>query len=528
MSTNAPVLLLAVMLFTVQLPYSPVVALEPLQSLSSLNARLKSNPEDWHALFQRSIVLGLRQNYDGALADINKAVNLRPNDYKCYSNRGTIYAWQKKYAKAAENYTYALRLHPGDKFILSQRASAFWGMGARQKQIDDLTTALKLAGKRTFKTTDEFLHIKSDDKFTEMLLIRRGEAYHSLRNTPGATKNFDDAATTDFKAALKLNPNSAKAFNGLGLVHSSQDKYRQSFEDFSHASLCNPEDAIAQANRGLSCCGMKQYKRAIACLTLAISLDPGFALAYKNRGAAYAEIGELKLAESDMNKALELNAADPVSFQNRAKLSVKTGNYEQATADFVEFGRLQPPRLTQDAIDVERFAPILSGYDRMIANNLGSWETMYDRGIAEMCLGKLQNAVSDLNQYLKNAPSAGIASRATAVIWCSTALREMHRESESQSELDKFLLEAQNKNTWPLPIVQYLHGTLASEMLLKQASTPAFQTEARCFIGLNNSASKNLALAIKNLQWVHDHGDATSDAYFLAKNRLQALTKSKS
>ncbi|MGH9552760.1 MAG: hypothetical protein ACRD3W_25500, partial [Terriglobales bacterium] len=250
---------------------------------------------------------------------------------------------------------------------------------------------------------------------------------------------------------------------------------------------------------------------------------------YKNRGGAYGKLGQMQLAEQDLNKSLELSTSDSDAFKSRARLSIETGNYEQATADMAESNRLskQGTAAAKHPIDARQYESVINGYDKLIVWKVGTLQTLYDRAVAEMCLGKLREAVSDFEHYLKSATAAGPISRATAILWCSMALRELHQEQEAKYKLDTFWQEVHNKAYWPIPIIEYLRGTESEEVLLKEAPSQALQTEARCIIGLNCAARNDSAGAIRNLQWVTEHGDPMNDAYFLAKRKLQELSGSK-
>ena len=79
-------------------------------------------------------------------------------------------------------------------------------------------------------------------------------------------------ARENYDEAIRLNPQNAKAYNNLGVLHHEGRNYQWAIEDFDEA----------------------------------IRLDPEYAKAYNNRGLTYQSLGKVEEAERDFQKAKEL------------------------------------------------------------------------------------------------------------------------------------------------------------------------------------------------------------------------------
>lgn len=94
----------------------------------------------------------------------------------------------------------------------------------------------------------------------------------------------------DYKKAIDLNPNHAKAYYNRGIVRSEMGKYQAALGDWTGAIwgrgtlVPRPPDLLPQ-----------------------ISLNYKFIQAYYNRGNAYLEMGDIQKAIDDYTKAIKIN-----------------------------------------------------------------------------------------------------------------------------------------------------------------------------------------------------------------------------
>ena len=81
-------------------------------------------------------------------------------------------------------------------------------------------------------------------------------------------------------------------------------------------------------------------------------------------------------------------------------------------------------------------------------------------------------------------------------------------------------------SAWAQQVFRYLIGDVDGAALMKGATTPAQETEARTYIALNLLAQRRTADAVTHLQWVADRGSRTVTEYYVAVSHLTRIAKS--
>ena len=71
---------------------------------------------------------------------------------------------------------------------------------------------------------------------------------------------------------------------------------------------------------------------------------------------------------------------------------------------------------------------------------------------------------------------------------------------------------------WPLPVLQYISGTISKEELIGSVTNTAEETEAHTYIGLVLRLHGETAAAAKHLAWVRDRGDPRVFEHTLARS----------
>jgi tetratricopeptide (TPR) repeat protein len=84
----------------------------------------------------------------------------------------------------------------------------------------------------------------------------------------------NNRAIADFTAALRINPDYAKAYRNRGYAYNEKGDYDRAIADFTAALRINPDDADAYNNRGIAYYYNGDYNRAVADFTAALRIDP--------------------------------------------------------------------------------------------------------------------------------------------------------------------------------------------------------------------------------------------------------------
>ena len=105
-----------------------------------------------------------------------------------------------------------------------------------------------------------------------------GYAYVKLAETNTSTPAAELLlkAVPEYKEALRLNPNYAKALNNLGSVYNKTGQYRDAVEPLKKAIQLKADFPEAHYNLGTAFYRQSQFAEAVAALQAAIRLKPDY------------------------------------------------------------------------------------------------------------------------------------------------------------------------------------------------------------------------------------------------------------
>jgi tetratricopeptide (TPR) repeat protein/predicted aspartyl protease len=257
-------------------------------------------PEDASALARRGIASAGRSDYASALADLTRATELAPDNPEYIYQRGQVYRWRKEHEKAAADYGRALQLSPDFVPALMSRAELRIDMRNVPEARTDLEAVDRVAAKQAdirYAMAEDYeradllplaiaqfdLWIDSHPEDSRIVLALNGrcKARGVLgQDLPAALKDCNtavsrsgkqvgagvvvnralvryrlgdyDKATADYDAALKLQPNSAWALYGRGLVKLKKNQRGEGDKDMAEAVKIAPSVVDGYKRMGLS------------------------------------------------------------------------------------------------------------------------------------------------------------------------------------------------------------------------------------------------------------------------------------
>jgi tetratricopeptide (TPR) repeat protein len=256
--------------------------------------------------------LGLMQRnaekFEDAIATFRQIADLDSSlAPRAFAQIVDTYRVSKNYTKALQEADAAAKQYPSDRVLVSVRASILSEMG----RTDDAAAELKklLDGKNDRETyislaqvyekaknysemaksidAADKLSTEKDDK--ESIAFMRGAMYEKM-------KKFD-AAETEFRKVLDLNPKNASALNYLGYM-------------------------LADRN--------VRVTDALNYIKQAIDLDPNNGAYLDSLGWAYYRTGDLPKAEEYLRRAVEQTSKDPTVHDHLGDVYFKQGNLKDA------------------------------------------------------------------------------------------------------------------------------------------------------------------------------------------------------
>jgi Flp pilus assembly protein TadD len=149
-------------------------------------------------------------------------------------------------------------------------------------------------------------------------------------------------AEAEYRAALKLRPDSAKARVGLGVALMAQGRAEEALPQLLEATRLSPNDADAHYNLGSAYGALDRSEEAVAQFSDAVRLKPSDPSAHYNLGTALVSAGRMPDAVSEFAAAVRLKPDYVGARFNLANALASTGHLDEAIAEFTEVLRLQP------------------------------------------------------------------------------------------------------------------------------------------------------------------------------------------
>ena len=207
--------------------------------------------------------------------------------------------------------------------------------------------------------------------------------------------------------AILLDPDYVIAYYNRGTAYYEMSKYAESIEDFDKAIELNPHYGKAYNNRGVVHSSLGSYEKAIDDFKRAFELNPHIVTIFNNRGAAYNKLGKNDLAIRDFNRAIEINSHDASAYNNRAIAYNELRQYRAALQDFSKSIELNPKDATvyfnrgSTYLQLKMYPEAFRDFTQVIQINPDDASAYKIRGVVSTLLGNNQEAVDDLNDYLK-------------------------------------------------------------------------------------------------------------------------------
>ena len=223
-------------------------------------------------------------------------------------------------------------------------------------------------------------------------------------------------AVKDFDEVVRIDPQSAGAFEVRGYAKLGLANYQDALADFEEAIRFGSESATLFIARGDAKKGLRDFDGAIADYTVAIEMTDGMITdfgAHRHRGNAKAEAGDFDGALDDFNKAIEIRPEDADAYYDRGKLRESLGDNEGADDDYAKasehgfdrVGRIN--RLGDAKRGVGNLEGAIEDYSRAIKMDSRQVVSYVSRGLAKSELGDLQGALIDFDEAVWIDPTYG-------------------------------------------------------------------------------------------------------------------------
>ena len=157
-------------------------------------------------------------------------------------------------------------------------------------------------------------------------------------------KNQGDYSTANkyYKKALELDPEDIRIYNNLGILYEDQGDYSMAKKYYEKVIELDPEDASAYCNLGIVNYKQGNYTDAIKWYKRAIEIDPNYSGAYNNLGIVYTDQENYADAITCCKKAIEINPNDSKAYNTLGGVYNNLENYTDATKNYLKAIEINP------------------------------------------------------------------------------------------------------------------------------------------------------------------------------------------
>jgi len=303
---------------------------------------LAADPSHAEALHLSGIVAFLTGRHERAVQLIRKAMSFDPSRALYHNSLGASLQELDHWDESAAEYRAAIELNPDYVDALSNLGGALHHFGKFTEALGCLEKAVELNGS----------HAKAQMTLGLTLhALGRGEAgvWHVRRAVDLAPdsveitkryahlllelKHLDDALPY-FVRLTKLEPDSASAWEELGICYHRQGFHQEAGVCYRRALELEPESMQAVNNLGTYLADSGARREALSQFRKAIDLKPDSTIAWCNAGQMMKDLGLAETALRCFQRALRLEPEHPVTLWNRSVCLLGLGRLAEGWADY--------------------------------------------------------------------------------------------------------------------------------------------------------------------------------------------------
>lgn len=275
--------------------------------------------------------------------------------------------------------------------------------------------------------------------FDEALQLDPSSAQaHNGRGVVLFSREELESAIAAYDEAIRLEPDFFKPYSNRGSLFHSKGEYDRALVEFNEAIRLNPDFDVALQGRGICLFDMQKYKEAIKDFTRLLELNAGSAWAFSMRGLAHHHLAETDAAISDFDQSIELDATSAWTFNCRGCAHYEVEDFDSAIKDYKEAIRLDPD--FADAYfnrglafhEIEEFDLAISDFDKSLSLEAANLDSLYYRAKTWWEKGELQKAIDDLTEAIRLNPKFRRAYKKRSRIW-----DELGESEKAEQDLDR-------------------------------------------------------------------------------------------
>lgn len=361
------------------------------------------------------------ENIDQFQEDISRLIELDPNNYHYYSMKGFLQIELKEYHEAVGLFRTAYNLDVdsartgefkfNSKFSKEegiQRSLNYYfehyGMEPNARKFLDIAICKLISGEKKEALTlfDEANSVEE----TAVSHTFKGAIFKSMY---GKEKD----AIKAFSSAIDLDSTHWVAYSYRGEEYLKDNNLEAAYLDFDRVVRLRPKIKEGYKNRGAILLQHGYFQQAYKDFSFGIALDITDYDLYFNRAVAAIGLEKYTAAEYDLKYILKNKPEDGEAYYMlyRCRLSQQdTANaiiHLDSASRFSKHNEIFHEQLLKLAISQSLDDQCISAHNRLVKYNPWNYEYLFNRAKFLYLIGRHEEALKDLNKYVKNKKSSG-------------------------------------------------------------------------------------------------------------------------
>src|SRR5947208_12195585 len=252
----------------------------------------------------------------------------------------------------------------------------------------------------------------------------------------------NEAAIEEFKLALKSDPKSVPALDGLAKALIAQKRYSAAIAYLKDA----PADPVLQDDLAVAYSSSGDEAEAVKLFAKLVQQSPSSADRHARLGVAYTQQSQFRQAVGEFREALRLDPSNDVTRLSYVKALIILAEFQTALPEIQSYFRRKPHDF--DALylmgvvdrvlgDYAAAEPLLKQAEALNPNH---YDTRYNLGFVLAKLGRPQEALLHLEKAVQLNPASSEARFQLAAV-----LRGLGQEQRARQELETFQQKKQQR-----------------------------------------------------------------------------------
>jgi tetratricopeptide (TPR) repeat protein len=371
------------------------------------------------------------QKWPGAFQEFTRTLELEPGNYKARVDLAKLAIETGDLQQAREQSDLLLQQRPNDSQSHFVAANLLAAQAKFAPAIDEMQKAIALS-------------LNSWDLYMNLALMQ-------LKN------HQPDAAESNFKKAVELNPKELNASMMLGMYLQSRGRYAEAESEFRRTISIAPRSVDARAALVRLYLAEGKRSEAEAFLKQVKQDFPDNSIGYRMLGDFYFTNGDAEKATSEYASLYQQHPKDADVKKNYVELLIMTKQLDRATNINNEILKSSPS--DNAALTYRGQLQLLSGdpngavetLQNSIKNDPKHAAAHYQLGLAYQALGNLQNAESEWREAIRINPDMLEAQRTLAL----SAMRTGDMNTLEQAATQMIALQPNKPEGYALRSISY-------------------------------------------------------------------------